>query len=54
MNMSQMEGESYFHVVIVSEKFEGIGVLAKRRGVKEALSEEITQVHAFSLEARAA
>ena len=43
--------ESHFHVVIVSEAFKGMGVLAKHRAVKDVLSEEIAQIHAFSLEA---
>jgi len=37
----------------VSEKFEGMSVLAKHRAVKDALAEEIAQIHAFSLDARA-
>jgi len=45
--------ESHFHVVIVSEVFAGMSRLAKHRAVLEALSEEIPQIHAFSLEARA-
>ncbi|MEP3888918.1 MAG: BolA family protein [Hellea sp.] len=44
--------ESHFHVVIVSHKFEGMSVLAKHRAVKEAISEEMTQIHALSIEAR--
>ena len=44
--------ESHIHVVIVSGAFEGMGVLAKHRAVKDALSEEIAQIHAFSLDAR--
>ena len=45
--------ESHFHVVIVSKKFEGMSVLAKHRAVKDALAEEIVQIHAFSLDASA-
>ena len=45
--------ESHFHVAIVSKKFEGMSVLAKHRAVKDALAEEIAQIHAFSLDARA-
>ena len=45
--------ESHFHVVIVSDKFAGMSVLAKHRAVKDVLSEEIAQIHAFSLEASA-
>ena len=44
--------ESHFHVVIVSEKFDGMSVLAKHRAVKGAISEEIKQIHALSIEAR--
>jgi len=44
--------ESHFHVVIVSSKFEGMSVLAKHRAVKDAISEEMKQIHALSIEAR--
>ena len=44
--------ESHFHVVIVSDKFEGMSVLAKHRAVKDAISEEMKQIHALSIEAR--
>ena len=44
--------ESHFHVVIVSEKFEGMSRLAKHRAVLDVLEEEIKQIHAFSLDAR--
>lgn len=44
--------ESHFHVVIVSEKFDGMSVLAKHRAVKDAISEEMKQIHALSIEAR--
>lgn len=44
-------GESHFHVVIRSEAFEGMNRLAKHRAVLEALSEEMPQIHAFSLDA---
>lgn len=43
--------ESHFHVVIVSEAFEGLSRLAKHRAVLDVLSQEIAQIHAFSLEA---
>ena len=46
--------ESHFHVIIVSEKFEGMGRLAKHRAVLDVLKEDIAQIHAFSLDARAA
>ncbi|WP_026942516.1 BolA family protein [Hellea balneolensis] len=45
--------ESHFHVVIISDKFEGLSRLAKHRAVLDVLSEEIAQIHAFSLEASA-
>lgn len=45
--------ESHFHVVIVSEAFEGMSVLAKHRAVKDAISAEMAQIHALSIEARA-
>lgn len=44
--------ESHFHVVIVSNKFEGMSVLAKHRAVKEVISEEMKQIHALSISAR--
>lgn len=43
--------ESHFHVVIVSDKFEGMSRLAKHRAVLDVLKEEVAQIHAFSLEA---
>jgi len=45
--------ESHFHVVIVSEKFQGMSRLAKHRAVLDVLADEIKQIHAFSLDARA-
>ena len=45
--------ESHFHVVIVSDAFAGMGVLAKHRAVLDLLEEEIKQIHALSLDARA-
>lgn len=45
--------ESHFHVIIVSDKFEGLSRLAKHRAVLDALKDEIKQIHAFSLDARA-
>ncbi len=46
--------ESHFHVVIVSDKFEGMSRLAKHRAVLEVLADEVAQIHAFSLDARVA
>ncbi len=45
--------ESHIHVIIVSTVFEGMGTLAKHRAVMEAVSEEVAQIHAFSVEAKA-
>ena len=44
--------ESHFHVVIVSDKFEGMNRLAKHRAVLDVLKDEVAQIHAFSLDAR--
>jgi len=44
--------ESHFHVVIVSDKFEGLSRLAKHRAVLDVLADEVAQIHAFSLDAR--
>jgi len=43
--------ESHFHVVIVSEAFEGMNRLAKHRAVLKTIEAEMAQIHAFSLEA---
>jgi len=45
--------ESHFHILIVSDKFEGLSRLAKHRAVLDVLKEEVAQIHAFSLDARA-
>jgi BolA protein len=44
--------ESHFHVVIISEAFAGMSRLAKHRAVLDVLKEEVTQIHAFSLDAK--
>ncbi len=47
-------GESHFHVVIISEKFEGMNLLARHRAVMDVLSGEMeSKVHALSLDAKA-
>ncbi len=47
-------GESHFHVIIKSEHFKGLGLLARHRAVMDALSEEMEdKVHALSLDAKA-
>ena len=45
--------ESHIHVIIVSSAFKGMGTLAKHRAVMDAAAEEIAQIHAFSVEAKA-
>ncbi len=46
-------GESHFHVIIVSEKFEGLNLLARHRAVMDVLAEEMDgKVHALSLDAK--
>ena len=44
--------ESHFHVVIVSDAFEGMSRLTKHRAVMDVLADEMKQIHAFSLEAK--
>jgi len=44
--------ESHFHVIIASKKFAGLSRLAKHRAVLEAIADEMTQIHAFSLDAK--
>lgn len=47
-------GESHFHVVIVSDIFKDMALLARHRAVMDALSEEMDgKVHALSLNASA-
>ena len=48
-------GESHFRVVIVSDRFSGLGQLARHRLVNEILAEELSvgRVHALSMETRA-
>jgi len=45
--------ESHIHVIIVSAAFAGMTTLAKHRAVMEAVSKEVAQIHAFSVEAKA-
>jgi len=46
-------GESHFHVIIVSEKFKGMTLLARHRAVMEVLAEEMDgKVHALRLDAK--
>ncbi len=47
---SRPEGETHFHVTIVSDRFSGLSRLARQRLVHEILAEEIaTRIHALSL-----
>ncbi|HFB55459.1 MAG TPA: BolA family transcriptional regulator [Hellea balneolensis] len=47
-------GESHFHVIIVSEKFKGQGLLARHRAVMDVLADVMDgHVHALSLDAKA-
>ena len=44
------EGESHFHVIIVSAKFEGMNQLARQRVIYRLLADEMkTDIHALSL-----
>lgn len=45
------EGETHFHVAVVSESFRGLGRVARQRLVYETLAEELrAHIHALSLE----
>lgn len=47
------EGESHFHIEIVSAAFEGKSAVARQRMVYDLLAEELrTRVHALSLTTR--
>lgn len=49
---SPQTGESHFHVMIVSEQFEGQNRLARHRLVHDVLREELAgQIHALAIEA---
>lgn len=49
------DGESHFHVVLVSEIFAGMSRVQRQRAVYEVLAEELKgRVHALSLETRTA
>ena len=45
--------ESHIHVIIVSASFAKMGTLAKHRAVMSAVADEVAQIHAFSVEAKA-
>ncbi|CAE7356657.1 Bola2 [Symbiodinium sp. KB8] len=40
---------SKLDAIIVSTKFEGVGLLARQRSVNECLSEEMPNIHAFTM-----
>lgn len=42
--------ESHFHVVITADAFAPMNRLARHRAVLDALTDEIAQIHAFSVE----
>lgn len=47
-------GESHFRVTIVSQKFAGLGRIARHRAVNDALAEELAgPVHALTVSATA-
>lgn len=49
---AQEGGESHFNLTIVSERFEGLGRVARQRAVTAALREELAgPVHALSIRA---
>jgi BolA protein len=49
------EGETHFAVMIVSEKFAGLGLLARHRLVYDALKDELAErVHALNISAKTA
>lgn len=43
------EQESHFNVLVVSQAFDGLSLLAQQRLVYEALKNELKEIHAFSL-----
>lgn len=44
-------GESHFSVEIVSARFDGAGRLKRQRMVYDVLREELTEIHALSVQA---
>ncbi|SEL17265.1 BolA family transcriptional regulator [Roseivivax marinus] len=47
----QEGGESHFHVVIRSSRFEGLSRIARHRAVHKALGEDLVgQIHALSMD----
>lgn len=48
------EGETHFHVLVVSDRFTGLNRVARQRLVYDALAEELAEhVHALSIGAHA-
>jgi len=48
-----MTAETHIHVVIVSDAFAKMSILAKHRAVLGVISQEVDRLHAFSLDAKA-
>ena len=47
------EGESHFRVMVVSERFAGLGRVARQRLIHAALAEELqSDIHALAIEAK--
>jgi BolA family transcriptional regulator, general stress-responsive regulator len=47
------EGETHFHVRIVSSAFEGLSRVARQRRIYDVLADELrTRIHALSIDAR--
>ena len=46
------EGDNKFQVIIQSEKFVGQSILKRHRAVNELLKDEISQIHAFTVDAK--
>ena len=46
-------GESHFKLIIVSQAFDGMPLLARQRLVHEVLKDELKQIHALSLDLKA-
>ncbi len=43
--------ESHFKVVIISQEFDGLRLIARHRKVNQVLAEELSQIHALSIQA---
>ncbi|MDB4225581.1 MAG: BolA family protein [Alphaproteobacteria bacterium] len=45
------EGQSHFHITVISDKFNGCSKIDRHRMVNKILEEEITVIHALSIKA---